>query len=267
MNTRIGAVVYDPRVTVIWDIIGRFFQERGEPLALSFYADYDLQVDALIADRIDVAWNSPLAWLDVLRRTNGACRALAMRDTDRDRVSHVLARVGASGPEYLQGRTLGTGASDSPQATLIPLEWLRAHGLEEGKDFTARRFEIGAGLHGDHVGGELEAFRALERGEVDACVVLDLNRDAWEKDGTLDASRFAPIATTDRFDHCNFSVLAKFSREREEAFLRALFAMSYDEPAHREMMDLEGLKQWLPGRTSGYDLLARAVEHAGWFAR
>ena len=33
MNTRIGAVIYDPRVTVIWDIIGRFFKERGEPLS------------------------------------------------------------------------------------------------------------------------------------------------------------------------------------------------------------------------------------------
>jgi ABC-type phosphate/phosphonate transport system substrate-binding protein len=265
--TRIGAVVYDPRVTVIWDIIGRFFAECGAPLALSFFADYDLQVDALVEERIDVAWNSPLAWLDVVRRTGGRCRAIAMRDTDRDRVSHILARAGAEGPAYLKGRTIAVGASDSPQATLIPLEWLRRHGLEEGRDFTARRFEIGVGLHGDHVGGELEAFRALERGEVDACAVLDLNRDAWEKDGTLDATRFVPLATTERFDHCNFSVLESFPREREKEFLDALFVMSYDDPAHREMMDLEGLKEWLPGRTTGYDALASAVESTGWFTR
>ncbi len=31
--------------------------------------------------------------------------------------------------------------------------------------------------------------------------------------------------------------------------------MRYDNPAHREMMDLEGLKAWLPGRTSGYAAL------------
>ena len=37
----------------------------------------------------------------------------------------------------------------------------------------------------------------------------------------------------------------------ERRWLDALFAMRYDNPAHREMMDLEGLKAWLPGRTSG----------------
>ena len=36
--------------------------------------------------------------------------------------------------------------------------------------------------------------------------------------------------------------------------------MSYEDPTHREMMDMEGLKAWLPARTTGYEWLARAVE-------
>ena len=36
----------------------------------------------------------------------------------------------------------------------------------------------------------------------------------------------------------------------EKAWLDALFLMRYDNPAHREMMDLEGLRAWLPGRTT-----------------
>ena len=35
-----------------------------------------------------------LAWVDLHRRTGGACRAVAMRDSDRDRVTHILARRG-----------------------------------------------------------------------------------------------------------------------------------------------------------------------------
>ena len=35
--------------------------------------------------------------------------------------------------------------------------------------------------------------------------------------------------------------------------------MRYDDPKHREMMDMEGLKAWVPGRTSGYTLLQEAV--------
>ena len=35
--------------------------------------------------------------------------------------------------------------------------------------------------------------------------------------------------------------------------------MRYEDPKHREMMDLEGLKAWLPGRTSGFGPLGAAV--------
>jgi hypothetical protein len=41
--------------------------------------------------------------------------------------------------------------------------------------------------------------------------------------------------------------------------------MSYDNPAHREMMDLEGLKVWLPGRTTGYAALAEAAVQQRFF--
>ena len=44
-----------------------------------------------------------------------------------------------------------------------------------------------------------------------------------------------------------------------------LFPMSYDNPAHREMMDLEGLKAWLPGRTMGFGPLSAAVESERFF--
>ncbi len=40
--------------------------------------------------------------------------------------------------------------------------------------------------------------------------------------------------------------------------------MSYSDPAIRQLLDLEGLKKWLPGRTQGYELLSAAVEHFGY---
>ena len=33
------------------------------------------------------------------------------------------------------------------------------------------------------------------------------------------------------------------------------------------MMDMEGLKAWLPGRISGYEALARAAEEEKFFAQ
>ena len=37
-----------------------------------------------------------------------------------------------------------------------------------------------------------------------------------------------------------------------------LLGMRYEDPGVRPLLDLEGLKAWLPGRTSGYALLERA---------
>ena len=266
---RVGAVMYDPKVSVIWEITWNFFEGQRCPIDVSFYSTYSLQVSALIDGAIDIAWNSPLAWLDSQRRSGNTCRAIAMRDTDRDRMSYLIARAG--GPvetvRDLRGRALATGASDSPQATLIPLGLLRQDGIIPDSDLTVLRFDVLVGKHGDHVGGELEAFRSLERGDAAAAAMLDLNWETWTRDGTVDPQMFRIIAHTPRFDHCVFTVRQDLDPIRERRWLDALFAMRYDVPEHREMMDLEGLKAWLPGRTSGFDALTAAVNAERYFER
>ena len=264
---KVGAVMYDPKVSVIWEIVRNFFETQACPIDVSFYSTYESQVAGLLDRTIDIAWNSPLAWLDSQRQSGGTCRALAMRDTDRDRVSYFVAR--RDGPVRtladLRNRTLATGASDSPQATLIPLGRLRRDGLDPAADLTVRRFDVLVGKHGDHVGGERDAFECVRRGEAAACAMLDLNWAGWTNDGTIDADRFAIVAETDRFDHCVFTVRHDVDAVSERRWLDALFAMRYDNPAHREMMDLEGLKAWLPGRTSGFAALTAAVASEHFF--
>lgn len=263
----VGAVLYDPKVSVIWDIIRDFFDEKKCPIDVVFYTNYELQVVALAKGHIDIAWNSPLAWLDTVRQTKGACRAIAMRDTDRDRASHILVRADAPMRRLadLRGKTVAFGAKDSPQATLIPQVLLTRAGLQADRDYLAKRFDVLVGKHGDHVGGELDAFRCLASGEADASALLDLNYDAWKADGTLDPDAYRILATTDPFDHCVFAVREDFDRAREKAFLDALFSMSYENPQHRHMMDLEGLKAWLPGRVSGFGPLGEAVAGQRYF--
>ena len=151
-----------------------------------------------------------------------------MRDTDRDRISYVVAR--RSGPVKtladLKGRTIATGAIDSPQATLIPLCLLRRGGLSPGVDVTVRRFDVLVGKHGDHVGGERDALACLTQGGAAACAMLDLNWEGWIKDGTIDANEFSIVGETDRFDHCVFTVCQALDSSAEKAWLDALFAMS-----------------------------------------
>ena len=108
-NVKIGAVIYAPKVTVIWGIIADFFKEEGFPVEPVFYKDYVSQIDGLMNGEIDIAWNSPLAWVDAYIRTKGKALDGSMRDTDRDRQTYLVVRKdsGIESIEDLKGKTIG----------------------------------------------------------------------------------------------------------------------------------------------------------------
>jgi len=192
---------------------------------------------------------------------------LTMRDSDRDLTSVIVvgADSGIAGIGNLAGKVVATGAIDSPQSTLIPLSYLRAAGLEPGRDVDVRRFDVGVGLHGDHIGGERDAARALVAGEVDAACMIDGNHLVFGAEGTLPAGATAVIGQTDRFDHCNMTVRADGPRDAIARFNELLLGMSFGDAEVRPLLDLEGLKAWEEGRTSGYGLLDSAVSETGFY--
>jgi ABC-type phosphate/phosphonate transport system substrate-binding protein len=256
----LGAVAYDPKVVTIWDGFKVYFTARGLPFDYVLFTTYEAQVAAHLKGQLDAAWNSPLAWVQT-RRAAPDARAVAMRDTDCDLSSVILVRT--DGPQTIDGlrkARVGTGAADSPQATLIPLLALAEGGLEPGRDCEVVRHDLLLGKHGDHIGGERDAVKALLAGRVDAACVLDANHLAFSRDGTLPAGRVRVLLQTPTYDHCNFTV---FGNAREADFTRLLLKMSWDDLAVRPLLELEGLKSWRPGRTSGYALLERAVARFG----
>jgi ABC-type phosphate/phosphonate transport system substrate-binding protein len=263
----IGAVAYDPKVVTIWDGFKAWFARQGLALDYVLYENYERQVESHFLGHLDVAWNSPLAWLQaeaIAARCGRRAEAIAMRDTDRD-ISSVIA-VRSDSPlrtiEDLRGKTIGVGAADSPQATLIPLEHLAAAGLEPGAAHV-RRFDVLLGKHGDHIGGERDAARALMQGEVDAACMIDGNHLAFSREGTLPAGATRVLCHTAGYDHCNFTVLDDAPAALVTRFRELLMAMRYDDTSVRPLLDLEGLKQWLPGRTDHYALLGDAVRRFG----
>jgi ABC-type phosphate/phosphonate transport system substrate-binding protein len=264
----LGAVAYDPKVVTIWDGFKDYFAAKGLAFDYVLYSNYESQVLGHLAGHCHVAWNSPLAWIETERlapKRGRRASAVAMRDTDCDLTSVIVARLnsGVARLADLKGKRVAVGATDSPQATLIPLELLAASGLAPGVDFEVVHFNIGVGKHGDHIGGERDAARALMAGEADACCILDANRLLFAREGTLPTGASAVIAETEPFDHCNFTVLDDAPHGQVERFVEILLAMSFDDPAVRPLLEMEGLRRWLPGRTSGYGALNRAVDRSG----
>jgi phosphonate transport system substrate-binding protein len=259
-----GAVAYAAKVVTIWDGFKEYFVQNGLDFDYVLYSNYERQVEALFNGTIQVAWNSPLAWLRserIARASGQPVRALVMRDTDCDLTSVVVVRSGSPIKTIadLKGKTVGVGAIDSPQATLIPLEYLRAQGLDPERDFKVKRFDVLGGKHGDHIGGERDAAQALMAGQVDAACMIDGNHLLFVGEGTLPRGETRVLAQTPKFDHCNFTVVSSAPKPMIEKFSALLLAMSYDNPKVRPLLDLEGLKAWKPGRVSGYRILDEAV--------
>ena len=264
----LGAVAYDPKVVTIWDGFKAFFGKRGLPFDFVLYSNYERQVEAQLAGDIHVAWNSPLAWIQADRaatRRGRKAAAMAMRDTDRDLTSLIVVRSdsGIATLEDLRGRRVAVGAADSPQATLIPLLHLAEAGIEADRDVEVVRFDVLVGKHGDHVGGERDAARALMDRRVDAACMIDGNHLAFGREGIMPPGSTRLLAQTEPYDHCNVTVLDTAPDALVGQLRHLLLGMSHDDPEVRPLLDLEGLRQWKGGRTSGYAQLERAVDRFG----
>ncbi|QIL81039.1 phosphate/phosphite/phosphonate ABC transporter substrate-binding protein [Diaphorobacter sp. HDW4A] len=261
---KLGAVAYAPKVITIWEGFKAHFIERGMYFDYVLYSNYESLTEALMSGDVQLAWNSPLAFVraDLMARAAGQkVESIAMRDTDLDVQS--LLVVSADSPvqalDDLRGRTVGFGAIDSPQATLIPLDHLRQAGMVAGKDYTARRFDVLGGKHGDHIGGERDAAKAMVAGEIHASWMVAKNFLAFAAEGTLPAGKTRVLATSGAFDHCNMTSGPSITQEDSDRFRDLLLGMSWDDPKVRPLLELEGLKVWHPGRATGYQLLERAV--------
>lgn len=267
----VGAVAYDPRVVTIWDGFKELFARQSLALDFVLYSNYERQVEALLEGIIDVAWNSPLAWVRARRMSVAReleVRPLVMRDTDRDLASAIVVREDSSIEriEDLAGRRVGVGAPDSPQATLLPLSYLRAEGLAPGS-FREVRHDLMGGKHGDHGAAEREEARALVDGRIDAACVLSGNHILFVSEGIVPAGSLRVLAETPPFDHCNFTVGPAAPQEPVARFGQLLLEMNYEDPTVRTLFELEGLRAWVQARTGGYAALERAVDETGFYDR
>lgn len=192
-----------------------------------------------------------------------------MRDTDRDRQTFCLVKKDSNIKSFedLKGQKIGFGAYDSPQARLIPINYLRSKGLEFGRDYEEVRFDKGLGLNGDHIGGEEDAVKALQEGKVAAAFTLDLNYMGRTKDGKIDENQVEVLGKTDNFDHCIFSARPGFSSDLLKKWSDILLTMDYNKESDKKIMDMEGLTKWVGPRTEGFRQITEAEKYLSFFEK
>src|SRR5262245_57912203 len=268
----IGAVAYDARVVPIWEGMRAYFRAAGPEIDYVLYSNYDRQVQALVARHIDIAWNTNLAWAKVRHHTRGACRVLAMRDVDAAFTTVLVARAdrGIRSPADVRGKRVALGSADSAQAAILPLHYLQQAGLDAQRDCTLLRFDLDVGKHGDTGTSELEVLKALQEDRADAGFLGDSTWKARLAAGKIDPQQIVAFWTSPGYCHCNFTVLADFPEDTGRQWTDSLIAMRYDDARWRPLMDLEGLKRWLPADPAimkGYDVLFDAADRQGLFEK
>src|SRR6185503_13875639 len=121
-------------------------------------------------------------------------------------------------------------------------------------------FDTDLGKHGDTGTSELDVLKALYDGSADAGTVGDLIWVTEQAAGHIDSSKVEVLWTTPGFDHCMFDALPSLAQEKIDSFKRGLFAMRWDNPRHRRLLELEGLHEWLQPREDGYRSLEEALK-------
>jgi phosphonate transport system substrate-binding protein len=263
----VGAVAYTPNVVTIWEGIRDYFADGPAEMDFVLFSHYGRQVDALLAGTIDIAWNTNLAWVRTVLQTQGACRALAMRDTDTVFRTLIVARAGSAlgGLEQLRGRRLALGSKDSAQAAILPVHYLSRAGLS-ADDLELIRIDSDLGKHGDTGRSELDGLRAVLDDRADAAAI---GINTWEAIGRDEVMPGALelVWQSPTYCHCNFTALPALPDERTEEWVAQLLAMDWDNPAHRPILEMEGLRRWVHPQLDGYASLFDAVAEQNISAR
>jgi ABC-type phosphate/phosphonate transport system substrate-binding protein len=272
----VGAVAYDPKVVGIWEGMRRYFhEEAGLPVEVVLFQSYEAQVEALLAPpdaplpRIDIGWNTNLAFIQADAWSDHRCRPIAMRDTDVGWMTKIVAVTGGPVAKLadLRNRTLALGSRDSGHAAILPVHFLQRYGFAEGKDYQTLRFNTDLGKHGDTGASESDVVRAVLDGRADAGAIGSPFWNTVRSERLVPEGALTEIWTSRPYNHCMFTARSDLDPALEQAFAKALFGMSYDNPTHRPVLEAEGLRRWIAPQLEAYAELREASAQQGFLKR
>jgi ABC-type phosphate/phosphonate transport system substrate-binding protein len=260
----LGAVAYDPKVIPIWDIIRDYFNNNGVRLDYILFSNYEAQVEYLLSNKIDVAWNTNVAWVRSYELSGGKTKALVMRDTDIDFQSVFITKAssGIKSIQDLKGKKFALGSGDSAQAAILPLKYIED---ELGVDSEVKivRFNSDLGKHGDTGRSEFDILEALLNNEIDAGAIGISSWVRMLEEGMFPSGEVESFFVSDGYCHCNFTVLSSLDESIQKTFTEMILSQDPNDPIIKKMMQMEGLNKWVQTgveELKGYEVLTQAMK-------
>lgn len=261
----VGCVAYDPKIVTIWDIIRDYFNDRGVRLDYVLFSNYEAQIEYLLSGKIDIAWNTNVAWVRTYELSNKKAKALVMRDTDIDFKSVFIAKTktGIKSVQDLKGKKFGLGSADSAQAAILPLKYLQNELGNDINDVEIIRYNSDLGKHGDTGRSEFDVLEDIKNDKLDAGAIgvstwVRIIEEGLFPDGEIEA-----FYTSEGYCHCNFTALDTLPKDVEKTFVDMIMAQDPNDPIIKKMMQMEGLNRWVlttDAELKGYEVLTEAMK-------
>jgi phosphonate transport system substrate-binding protein len=234
--------------------LGAYLEQKlGMKVEFVPVADYAAVVEALAADRIDMAWLGGFTFVQARLKTGNAV-PLVQREQDAEFTSKFITSDPAvKSLQDLKGKTFAFGSVSSTSGSLMPRYFMLQDGIKP-EDFFSRVAYSGA-----H-----DATAAwVQAGKADAGV---LNASVWQKlvdAGKVDTDKVKVFATTPTYYDYNWTVRGNLDAALQEKIKAAFLALDPTKPEQKAILDLQAASRFIETKPENYEGIEEAARAAG----
>lgn len=254
------------RVTAIPDESPTELQRKFEPLGeylseatgkeVSFVpvTDYSAAVEALVNDKVDLAWFGGFTFVQAYVRSEGGVEPIIQRAEDEDFKSVFITGVDSGIESFsdLEDKTFAFGSPSSTSGHLMPRSFLLKEGIDPDK-------HLRVSFSGAH---DATAF-AVAGGKVDAGA---LNASVWNKlvdSKKIDTSKVNVFYTTPGYYDYNWTVRTDIDPAVKKAVSDAFLALSPEDETGKTILELQRASAFIPTKVENYSDIETAAKSAG----
>lgn len=228
-------------------------QQLGMTVKFVPVSDYAAVVEALAADRIDLAWLGGFTFVQARLKTGNAI-PLVQREQDQHFTSvFITADPDVKTLQDLKGKTFVFGSPSSTSGSLMPRYFMLQDGIDPDSFFSRVAY---SGAH--------DATAAwVQAGKADAGV---LNASVWQKlvDGNkVDTGKVRVMATTPTYYDYNWTVRGTLDPAVTAKIRAAFLALDPANPQHKAILDLQAASRFIETSPENYLSIEEAARSAG----
>jgi len=233
----------------------KYLEDRlGVKVEFTPVTDYAAAVEALANRKVDLAWFGGFTFVQAQIRSGGKAVPIAQREEDEKfRSVFITSDPAIKQLSDLKGKDVSFGSQSSTSGHLMPRSFLLQAGVDPDKDF--RRVAY-SGAHDATIA-------AVAAGKVQAGA---LNISVWEKfvaDKKVDTGKVFAFYTTPPYYDYNWTVHADMPAAQREKLTQALLSLSRNDPAGKEILELQRATRFVPSRAENYKGIETAARSAG----